>query len=231
MCRSGACSDVGPEPIERLAHPHPGWDSSSTPGQAAPSGPRASRSMARAAREDFSRWQAPTRSRHAQPEGHRPPRHRQRQLAHVLQVAVRRRRPRRGGDSAARPNTYRIEAPRPVTPSRFPRGSAYDLQYGGDLRAVDSGSTPCALTRRRAQGVHASTHSAKGEGDEEIIAAAAVAAFLVGGGGAWPDATRGQCRRPARRSTISPGQDKLIGKGPSEKAGRKIDNTVKDIKK
>jgi uncharacterized protein YjbJ (UPF0337 family) len=27
------------------------------------------------------------------------------------------------------------------------------------------------------------------------------------------------------------GQDKLIGKGPAEKAGRKVDNTVDDIKK
>ena len=27
------------------------------------------------------------------------------------------------------------------------------------------------------------------------------------------------------------GQDKLIGKGPAEKTGRKIDNTVEDIKK
>jgi hypothetical protein len=27
------------------------------------------------------------------------------------------------------------------------------------------------------------------------------------------------------------GQDKVIGKGPSEKAGRKIDNTVNDVKK
>jgi hypothetical protein len=27
------------------------------------------------------------------------------------------------------------------------------------------------------------------------------------------------------------GQDKLIGKGPAEKTGRKIDNTVDDVKK
>jgi hypothetical protein len=27
------------------------------------------------------------------------------------------------------------------------------------------------------------------------------------------------------------GQDKLIGKGPAEKTGRKVDNTVNDIKK
>jgi hypothetical protein len=27
------------------------------------------------------------------------------------------------------------------------------------------------------------------------------------------------------------GQDKVIGKGPAEKAGRKVDNTVNDIKK
>ena len=27
------------------------------------------------------------------------------------------------------------------------------------------------------------------------------------------------------------GNDKLIGKGPAEKTGRKVDNTVKDLKK
>jgi hypothetical protein len=27
------------------------------------------------------------------------------------------------------------------------------------------------------------------------------------------------------------GQDRLIGKGPAEKTGRKIDNTVDDVKK
>ena len=62
------------------------------------------------------------------------------------------------------------------------------------------------------------------------VVAATVAAILVVGIG-----TTGCDKEPMQKAGEKvdevTGQDKLIGKGPAEKTGRKIDNTVNDIKK
>ncbi len=42
---------------------------------------------------------------------------------------------------------------------------------------------------------------------------------------------KGAMQKAGEKVDEATGQDKLIGKGPAEKSGRKIDNTVDDVKK
>ena len=42
---------------------------------------------------------------------------------------------------------------------------------------------------------------------------------------------KGAMQKAGEKIDDATGQDRLIGKGPAEKTGRKIDNDVKDLKK
>jgi hypothetical protein len=42
---------------------------------------------------------------------------------------------------------------------------------------------------------------------------------------------KGAMQKAGEKVDEATGQDRLIGKGPAEKTGRKIDNTVDDVKK
>jgi hypothetical protein len=42
---------------------------------------------------------------------------------------------------------------------------------------------------------------------------------------------KGTMQKAGEKVDEATGQDRLIGKGPAEKTGRKIDNDVKDLKK
>ncbi|HXD96372.1 MAG TPA: hypothetical protein VN646_07505 [Candidatus Acidoferrum sp.] len=58
----------------------------------------------------------------------------------------------------------------------------------------------------------------------------AIVAILIAGAG-LAGCEKGAMQKTGEKVDEVTGQDKLIGKGPAEKAGRKIDNTVNDIKK
>jgi hypothetical protein len=62
-----------------------------------------------------------------------------------------------------------------------------------------------------------------------LVASAVVATLLAGAGMAGCE--KGPLQRAGEKVDEVTGQDRLIGSGPAEKAGRKADNTVEDIKK
>jgi uncharacterized protein HemX len=62
------------------------------------------------------------------------------------------------------------------------------------------------------------------------VGAVALAAALALGLG-LTGCEKGAMQKAGEKVDEVTGQDKLIGKGPAEKTGRKIDNTVNDVKK
>jgi hypothetical protein len=58
-----------------------------------------------------------------------------------------------------------------------------------------------------------------------VIMASLIAGVCLGG------CDKGAMQKAGERIDEATGQDKLIGKGPAEKTGRKIDNNVDDLKK
>ena len=61
------------------------------------------------------------------------------------------------------------------------------------------------------------------------VASAVVVTVIAGAG--LLGCEKGPVQKAGETVDEVTGQDKLIGKGPAEKTGRKIDNTVDDIKK
>jgi hypothetical protein len=64
---------------------------------------------------------------------------------------------------------------------------------------------------------------------KRFVASALVAALIAGVG--LVGCEKGAMQKAGEKVDEVTGQDKLIGKGPAEKTGRKVDNTVNDIKK
>jgi hypothetical protein len=64
---------------------------------------------------------------------------------------------------------------------------------------------------------------------KRFVASAIVAALIAGV--ALVGCEKGAMQKAGEKVDEVTGQDKLIGKGPAEKTGRKVDNTVNDIKK
>jgi hypothetical protein len=64
---------------------------------------------------------------------------------------------------------------------------------------------------------------------KRFVASAIVAALIAGTG--LVGCEKGAMQKAGEKVDEVTGQDKLIGKGPAEKTGRKVDNTVNDIKK
>jgi hypothetical protein len=58
-----------------------------------------------------------------------------------------------------------------------------------------------------------------------VIMASLIAGVCLGG------CEKGTMQKAGKKVDEATGQDKLIGKGPAEKTGRKIDNNVNDLKK
>ena len=65
--------------------------------------------------------------------------------------------------------------------------------------------------------------------NKRMVASVVMAAFVVGLG--LTGCEKSPMQKAGEKVDEVTGQDKLIGKGPAEKTGRKIDNTVNDIKK
>jgi len=64
---------------------------------------------------------------------------------------------------------------------------------------------------------------------KRLVASAIVATLIAGAG--LVGCEKGAMQKAGEKVDEVTGQDKLIGKGPAEKTGRKVDNTVNDIKK
>jgi hypothetical protein len=64
---------------------------------------------------------------------------------------------------------------------------------------------------------------------KRFVASAIVAALVAGAG--LTGCEKGAMQKAGEKVDEVTGQDKLIGKGPAEKTGRKVDNTVKDVTK
>ena len=63
----------------------------------------------------------------------------------------------------------------------------------------------------------------------QLVVSAVVAALVAGLGVAGCE--KGPLQKAGEKVDEVTGEDRLIGGGPAEKTGRKIDNTVDDVKK
>jgi hypothetical protein len=64
----------------------------------------------------------------------------------------------------------------------------------------------------------------------ERTVASVIGAMLVAGL-CLTGCEKGAMQKAGEKIDEATGQDRLIGKGPAEKTGRKVDNTVNDVKK